>query len=248
MAKYDTQEVCLNGHQTTDKYYSHLETRKNFCVSCGAKTIHSCPACGKDIQGALRSEGVIIYSPTPIPSTCGNCGADFPWRHKNNAEGKLSPGPDKDASSLVLLICERFHLVAKQLCQRHAQRKTITIADEYDAQDLLHALLKIYVDDIRAEEWNPSYAGSSKRSDFLLKQEKIIIEVKKTRPSLKARQIGEELIIDIANYRNHPDCKTLICFVYDPDGHIANPKGIENDLSKKTDSFSVIVKIVPKGH
>jgi hypothetical protein len=37
MAKYDTQEVCLNGHQTTDKYYSHLETRKNFCVSCGAK-------------------------------------------------------------------------------------------------------------------------------------------------------------------------------------------------------------------
>ena len=39
----------------------------------------------------------------------------------------------------------------------------------------------LYFDDIRAEEWTPSYAGKCARVDFLLKNEKIVIEVKKTR-------------------------------------------------------------------
>jgi len=42
-----------------------------------------------------------------------------------------------------------------------------------------------------------------------------------------ARPNAIELIIDIAKYRKHPDCKMLYCFVYDPDGNIRNPKGIE---------------------
>jgi hypothetical protein len=112
----------------------------------------------------------------------------------------------------------------------------------------LHSLLKIYFDDVRPEEWNPSYAGSSTRSDFLLKDEQVIIEVKKTRAGLKAKQLGEQLIIDIAHYKNHPDCKSLYCFVYDPEGYISNPKGIQSDLSRKENGFQVIVNIVPKGH
>ena len=132
--------------------------------------------------------------------------------------------------------------------QRYDERPTLDISDEYDTQDLLHALLKIYFGDIRTEEWNPSYAGSSTRSDFLLKDQKIIIEVKKTRASLKAKQLGEQLIIDIAKYKAHPDCRLLYCFVYDPEGYINNPRGIENDLNKTTDGLMVIVRIVPKGH
>lgn len=145
-------------------------------------------------------------------------------------------------------IIEKFHLVAKQLRQRHDDRPTLDIVDEYDTQDLLHALLRIYYEDIRTEEWNPSYAGSSTRSDFLLKDQKIVIEVKKTRATLKAKQLGEQLIIDIAKYKTHPDCKVLYCFVYDPKGYISNPKGIENDLNKTTDSLKVVVRIIPKGH
>jgi hypothetical protein len=64
----------------------------------------------------------------------------------------------------------------------------------------------------------------------LLKKEKIVIEVKKTRKSLGARQIGEELIIDMARYRAHPNCDKLVCFVYDPDGWVNNPKGVIADL------------------
>jgi DNA-binding sugar fermentation-stimulating protein len=60
-----------------------------------------------------------------------------------------------------------------------ANRNTIEIEDEYDVQDLFHALLKLYFDDIRPEEYTPSYGGSASRVDFLLKDEQIIIEIKK---------------------------------------------------------------------
>ncbi|MBZ4359524.1 hypothetical protein LAM19_25050, partial [Mycobacterium tuberculosis] len=77
-------------------------------------------------------------------------------------------------------------------------RQTIEINDEYDVQDLFHALLKIHFEDVRPEEYTPSYAGSSTRVDFLLKNEKIIIELKKTRKNLKQKEVGEQLIVDIA--------------------------------------------------
>ena len=141
-----------------------------------------------------------------------------------------------------------FHNVAMQLKHRRTEngspRSTLNINDEYDVQDLLHSLLKIFFTDIRPEEWSPSYAGSSKRSDFLLKNEQVVVEVKKTRANLKDKEIGEQLIIDIANYEKHPDCKTLVCFVYDPEKYIRNPKGIENDLKKISESFSVLVFIM----
>jgi hypothetical protein len=112
---------------------------------------------------------------------------------------------------------------------------------------LLHALLFIDFEDIRTEEWTPSYAGSSSRMDFLLKNEKIVIETKKTRKGLGSKEVGEELIIDIEKYQNHPDCKTLVCFVYDPEGRIPNPKGIENDLNRTEDDLTVKVIIAPSG-
>jgi hypothetical protein len=147
----------------------------------------------------------------------------------------------------LLKLFSRFHLIAKQLRNRHKNRSTLTIEDEYDVQDLLHALLKIYFDDIRPEEWTPSYCGGSSRMDFLIKTEKIVIEVKKTRTNLEAKEIGEQLLIDIAKYAQHPDCKTLICFIYDPEGRIGNPTGLETDLNYlSTEKLKIITLIAPK--
>jgi hypothetical protein len=154
---------------------------------------------------------------------------------------------DVNPITIVERLCNRFHLVARQLRSRHQNKPTLEVEDEYDVQDLLHALLQMNFDDIRPEEWTPSYAGSSSRMDFLLKQEQIVIEAKKTRKNLGAKEVGEHLIIDIKKYRNHPDCKLLICFVYDPEGRIANPRGIENDLNKDHEGLKVLVIIAPKG-
>jgi len=250
MGYYDVQQVCLNGHQITAKYNRSPELRKNFCPTCGERTIHQCPECNHPIKGEYHFDGVITVGfRTPVPSHCENCGRPFPWTERkkdiaNQATGKV----EIDNFKLVEQICSRFHLIARQLKNRYNNRDTFIIEDEYDVQDLLHALLHIYFDDIRPEEWTPSYAGGCSRIDFLLKEEKIIIEVKKTRKTLKEKDVGEQLIVDIEKYRTHPDCKKLFCFVYDPDGWIPNPLGLENDLRKKEDDFEVKVLIVPKGH
>ena len=150
------------------------------------------------------------------------------------------------ANENVELIINRFHQVCRQLSHRYSNRSTLNINDEYDVQDLFHALLKLYFDDVRPEEYTPSYAGAASRTDFLLKNEQIIIELKKSRSGLRAKQVGEQLIVDSQRYQVHPDCKRIICFVYDPEGFIANPKGIENDLSKDTNGIPVSVFIRPK--
>jgi DNA-directed RNA polymerase subunit N (RpoN/RPB10) len=246
---HDVQQVCLNGHQITANYNSSPEFRKSFCAECGERTIHQCPNCNRPIKGEYHVDGVFAIITTEVPTHCEHCGQPFPWHRKKAAirETVKSQSP-LDKLGLVEVICNRFHLVARQLHARHSDRETLHIADEYDVQDLLHALLRIHFDDIRPEEWTPSYAGSCSRVDFLLKQEQIVVEVKKTRNNLKARDIGEQLIVDIQKYRRHPDCKILVCFVYDPEGLVSNPKGLEHDLNSEDSDFLVRVLIVPRGH
>jgi hypothetical protein len=104
-------------------------------------------------------------------------------------------------------------------------------------------MLMPFFEDIRPEEWTPSYAARSSRVDFLLKQEQIVIEIKKTRDSLTARELADQLIIDKERYRSHPACKTLIAFVYDPGKKIGNPRGLERDLSQAISTMNVRVII-----
>ena len=73
-------------------------------------------------------------------------------------------------------------------CEIAQTETTLDVEDEYDVQDLLHALLRLYFKDIRPEEWTPGYAGTSSSMDFLLHPEEIVIEVKKTRKGLRANE------------------------------------------------------------
>lgn len=152
---------------------------------------------------------------------------------------------DTDYDCTLSNIFNRFSIIARQLKRRYSDRKTLIINDEYDVQDLLHALLVEHFDDVRPEEWTPSYAGGSNRIDFLLKDEEIAIEVKMTRCGLRDKEIGDQLLIDIAKYEEHPNCKQLYCFVYDPQGLTNNPRGLEKDLAKKSDRIGVHIFIRP---
>lgn len=81
MRNYDVQQVCLNGHQITDVYTQHPESRKNFCDKCGESTIHECPECKHPIKGDYSVEDVCVVgsSSAPVPSHCENCGKPYPW-------------------------------------------------------------------------------------------------------------------------------------------------------------------------
>jgi hypothetical protein len=155
-----------------------------------------------------------------------------------------APSTNTDPLVLVKVICSRFHLAARQLRERHEKRPTLEIKDEYDVQDFLHSLLRVHFDDVRPEEWTPSYAGSASRMDFLLKSEEIVVEAKITRPGRSNREIANELTIDAARYRLHHDCKTLVCLAYDPGGTITNPRGFEADLTHLSDVRLNVVPIV----
>lgn len=153
----------------------------------------------------------------------------------------------KDAVALVEQICRRFHQCALQLLTRHDSRDTLKIKDEYDVQDLLHSLLKLHFEDVRAEEWTPSYAGSSNRMDFLLKKERVVVEAKMTRKNLGQKEVAKQLTEDIAWYRKHPDCGALVCFVYDPGHFCTNAVALEGDVPRSSPEFPVKVVVGPQG-
>lgn len=55
-----------------------------------------------------------------------------------------------------------------ELQNRYSGRAPLDVKDEYDLQDLLRSVLQLHFDDVRAEQWNPSYGGVQSRSDLAL--------------------------------------------------------------------------------
>jgi hypothetical protein len=109
-------------------------------------------------QGVESVTGVVIAALTRVRRN--------PLALKKAAlEAKARGAKDPD---IVVTIAERFHSVVRQLRERREGRAMLEVTDEYDVQDLFHALLMIHFDDVRKEEWVPSYAGGASRMDFLL--------------------------------------------------------------------------------
>ncbi len=149
------------------------------------------------------------------------------------------------AIEIIEQVARKFHLVIRKLSQRHDNRPPLEIRDEYDVQDLFYALLTPFFEDIRPEEVAPSHAGGHGRIDFLIKSEQIVIEIKKTRLSLKVKELRDQLIVDKEIYRTHPHCRTFIAFIYDPDGYIDNAVGFERDLSSIPGDIRVKIIVAP---
>jgi hypothetical protein len=145
----------------------------------------------------------------------------------------------------IELLFQRFHGFAKDLRVRQRNRPALLVNDEYDVQYLLFALLRMYFSDVKPEDVAPSVMGGGSRVDFLISDEELVVEVKMARASMDDRTLGDELILDIARYRSHPLCKTIIFFVYDPDGHIRNPAALRKEFRSDSDDLKVVVVFAP---
>ena len=143
-------------------------------------------------------------------------------------------------------ICARFHLVARQLRLRKEYRPTIEITDEYDLQDLFYALLRLQFDEVGTEEWAPGYANGARRTSYLLDWDRIVVVVKQTRSGLSTKDLSEQVKSDAAHYSIRPNGITLLCFIYDPEGRVGNPRGLEADLTSVSDTYMVEVIVAPK--
>ena len=129
---------------------------------------------------------------------------------------------------------------------RGQNKKPLIINDEYDVQYLLYGILRLYFDDIRKEDYVRQYAGSRSKIDIVLKEESIAIETKFVSKILRDKEIGDQLLIDIGRYQSRSDIHTLICFIYDPNTFLENPKGLMTDLSElSSETLKVDVYISP---
>lgn len=164
--------------------------------------------------------------------------------HHDTAQLRAQAAKPTEVEELLDVVVRGLRRAMHPLTHRRKGVQPLSFGSEYDVQDLLHALLRPWISDIRPEEFTPSYAGSSTRMDFLLPVYDLVIETKIVRDRSHAKRIGDELIIDIEHYRKHPSCKTLWCVIYDPDHQIMNAQGLRNDLDgqRKSKDGTVIVK------
>ena len=192
------------------------------------------------------SPQLLMQEPPPVP-THQLPRPSMPIGSSSHQEpAPQSPQAESDPVELVKTLCGRFHSVARQLRLRGEYRATLNVEDEFDAQDLLHALLRVQFDDIGTDEWTPSYSSGAPRTTFLLNDSRMAVIVKKTRPGLTANDLTDQLRIDAEQYRSHDRCALLLCFIYDPEGRIGNPRGLESNLTNVSDSFVIDVLVAPK--
>lgn len=184
----------------------------------------------------MTQEAAPVRSPAPAPPQ-----VQIP---EKAPETKVSA--EHGTLEILRRVCARFHLVARQLRLRKEYRPTLEITDEYDLQDLFYALLRLQFDEVGTEEWTPAYTNGAPRTSYLLDWEKTVVIVKQTRSGLTTKDLAEQIAADTARYSARPNGANLVCFVYDPDGRVGNPRGLEADLSSTGDTYRVEVIVAPK--
>ena len=148
----------------------------------------------------------------------------------------------------IIVLCRRFPLFVERLQNRQRGRPSYKVDDEYDVQDLLHAILKLHFDDVRPEEHTPSFGGNASRVDFYFSlPEPILVEAKMTRSGLGQKEVTDQLINDVARYSKVDGIDLLVCLVFDPERRCKNPDSVENDVQSTGSRLTVRAIVCPKG-
>jgi hypothetical protein len=121
---------------------------------------------------------------------------------------------DADVSKIVQ-VCTRLRHSAQSLSDRKRKKPRFVIADEYDVQDLLYAVLRAYLKQVISEEPFGKVANAaSGRADLAIEKLGVLIEVKLARNAKDQRRILDDFGKDLNLYAKWPHLKHLICFIY----------------------------------
>lgn len=202
---------------------------------------------------AVRADNPVVLSePTlpiaPIATSPGPPPSPLPAERPSLPTAGLQPPPPTpdDALETLRTLCARFHAVARQLRIRHDSRATLEVEDEYDVQDLLCALLHLHFGQVDSEDWCPGDGSETGRRSFHLHHKRVTVAAKKTRAGVTARDLAEQVKRESARHSVRGDCRLFLCFIYDPEGRIGNPRGFESDLTTVSDSYTLEVIVAPK--
>jgi REase_DpnII-MboI len=112
-------------------------------------------------------------------------------------------------------ICFRVNRAARILCLRHNKRPPLEMADEYDVQDLLHALFRAYFKYPVTENPLSKIAGAaSTRVDLSIEELGLLVEVKFARNERDQRKIEKELAEDLVFYSKWEPLKYLFFVIF----------------------------------
>jgi hypothetical protein len=158
-----------------------------------------------------------------------------------------SLGSESNKNELIINALQSVAVSARKLGSRGHGRPNVEVANECDVQDLAEVSLRALFVDVEREEWTPKSAGSAKRIDLVIPSASTVIECKFVRDPSHARKLADELRIDFECYHEHPACRELFAYVYDPNNYILDPVNFTDSLSgfrqKRDHIFSVYVVI-----
>jgi hypothetical protein len=156
---------------------------------------------------------------------------------------------NKTTEDVVRGILNNFsNAIQKITKNRRSGHAEFKIEDEYDVQDILYVILKSVFPTLRDEDAIPKVGGKSTKIDLILREEKILIEVK----MLKGKDINEthfieQLKVDFESYHECQWLNKLFCFVYDPykkTRDISNFQDMNGNRTKGGHSFNVELIVV----
>lgn len=153
---------------------------------------------------------------------------------------------NKNADEVVRDVLNNFsNAIQKIISGRRLNHPVFNIEDEYDVQDISYVILKSIFPNLREEDPIPKVGAKSTKIDLILREERILIEVKmiKAKDSNETHFI-EELKVDFESYHECKWLRKLFCFVYDPykkTRDVSNFYDLNGERTKGEHNFNVEV-------
>jgi hypothetical protein len=150
-------------------------------------------------------------------------GSDFTNRVLFEVAGTAPSAPDVE---MLVRLCGRLPQAARVLARRARGKPAFEIKDEYDAQDLLHAIVRAYFKYTVVEEPLGKVAGVSSRADLAVEELGALIELKFARGPQDQNRIVEEFAQDLLLYSRWTPLSTFIYVVVNADD-LRDPEALD---------------------
>jgi hypothetical protein len=139
-------------------------------------------------------------------------GTDYTHAFLYSSTSECAPEPD---TALVLRVCQRLPAAARILGARARGKPAYDVSDEYDVQDLLHAVLRAFIKHSIQEEPMGKVAGvRSGRADIAVPDIGTLVEIKFARGPNDQVRIVEDFAQDLLLYSKWSPLRSFVYLVY----------------------------------
>ncbi len=113
--RFDTAQICLNGHIINRMVDDHPEANADHCKDCGQKTVTECQQCQARIRGYKHIPHLSYADTSPAPKFCHACGRPYPWTRSRieAAQAYADEMDELDKSEKILLKVSIEEIVAE---------------------------------------------------------------------------------------------------------------------------------------